>query len=134
MWGSWFRMTNVFFPGGDIGFREAAAGETSRIGPIQTQHAAANYDDASLVTVLWFGTFVVAVFVIATVLTDQVALESVVFDVASALSAVGLTTGITDVTMPATAKLMLVVTMWVRRLEVFPAVVLLHGLVGVDKS
>lgn len=123
-------MTNVFFPGGDIGYREAAASESSYIGSIQTQHAATNYDDTSFITFLWFGSFAIGVLTLVVVLPDSVPLARIVFDVASAVSAVGLTAGPTDVAMPTTAKLTLVFVMWVGRLEVFPVLVLLRGLLG----
>ncbi|WP_435176954.1 TrkH family potassium uptake protein [Halorussus sp. AFM4] len=132
--GTWHRVTNVFFPGGDIGYRDAAASESSFIGSVSTRHAASNYDDASFVTVLWFGAFVSGVLVLTVVMPDSIALAHVVFDVASAVSAVGLTTGITDAGMPTAAKLTLVVVMWAGRLEVFPVLVLLRSLFGVDEE
>ena len=126
--GTWHRVTNVFFPGGDTGYRDAAASESSYIGSINTRHAASNYDDASFVTVLWLGTFVFGVLALAVVMPDSVALARIVFDVASAVSAVGLTTGITGAGMPTAAKLTLVAVMWAGRLEVFPVLVLLRSL------
>ncbi|UPW01486.1 TrkH family potassium uptake protein [Halorussus gelatinilyticus] len=130
--GTWHRVTNVFFPGGDTGYRDAAASESSYIGSIVTRHATTNYDDASFVTVLWFGTFVFGVLALAILMPDSVPFVRIVFDVASAVSAVGLSTGITDAGMPGSAKLTLVVVMWAGRLEVFPVLVLLRSLLVAD--
>ncbi|NHN60364.1 MULTISPECIES: TrkH family potassium uptake protein [Halorussus] len=130
--GTWHRVTNVFFPGGDTAYRDAAASESSYIGSISTRHAASNYDDASFVAFLWFGTFVFGVLALTVVMPDSTPLAHVIFDVASAVSAVGLTTGITGAGMPTAAKLTLVAVMWAGRLEVFPVLVLLRSLVGFD--
>lgn len=128
--GTWHRVTNVFFPGGDTGYRDSAAAESSHIGSIQTRHAVTNYDDTSFVTFLWFAVFGVGVLVLVAVLPDSVPLVRIVFDVASAVSAVGLTTGVTGVTMPTAAKLTLAFVMWAGRLEVFPILVLFRMVVG----
>lgn len=132
--GTWHRVTNVFFPGGDIGYRDAAASESSFIGSVSTNHAASNYDDASFITVLWVGTFVFGVLALTVIMPDSTTLAHVVFDVASAASAVGLTTGITGAGMPTAGKLTLVAVMWAGRLEVFPVLVLLRSLFGVDEQ
>ncbi|CCQ33269.1 TRK potassium uptake system protein [Halorhabdus tiamatea SARL4B] len=55
-------------------------------------------------------------------------LEYVIFDVMSAQSNVGLDSGTTGPTMPATANRMLIVNMWVGRLEIIPIAVLLGAI------
>jgi trk system potassium uptake protein TrkH len=47
------------------------------------------------------------------------------FECASALGSVGLSTGITEAQMPAAAKLCLTMLMWLGRLEIISAVMLL---------
>ena len=59
------------------------------------------------------------------VLSPEHPLEYVIFDVMSAQSNVGLDSGITGPTMPDSAKAMLIINMWVGRLEIIPTAVLL---------
>ncbi len=63
--------------------------------------------------------------VLLRVLSPAHPLEYVIFDVMSAQSNVGLSSGITGPTMPATAKAMLILNMWVGRLEIIPIAVLI---------
>jgi trk system potassium uptake protein TrkH len=67
----------------------------------------------------------IGVAVLLRVLSPAHPLEYVIFDVMSAQSNVGLDSGITGPTMPDTAKAMLIINMWVGRLEIIPIAVLL---------
>ncbi|WP_248516955.1 TrkH family potassium uptake protein [Salinarchaeum laminariae] len=86
------------------------------------------YTEATVVLVLWLGALVVGVAVLLRVLSPAHPLEYVLFEVMSAQSNVGLSAGITGPTMPETAKAMLIVNMWVGRLEIIPIAVLLGAL------
>ena len=83
------------------------------------------YTEATLVFVLWIVFLVVGVAVFLAVLPESYPLEYVVFDVMSAQSNVGLDSGITGPDMPTAAKAVLVLNMWVGRLEIIPVVVLI---------
>ena len=56
-------------------------------------------------------------------------LTDLIFDIVSALSSSGITTGYVNPTMPLLSKWVFIVVMWVGRLEVIPVFVLLMGLV-----
>jgi trk system potassium uptake protein TrkH len=63
--------------------------------------------------------------VLLRVLSPAHPLEYVIFDVMSAQSNVGLDSGITGPAMPDLAKAMLIINMWVGRLEIIPIAVLI---------
>lgn len=83
------------------------------------------YTEATVVFVLWVAFLIVGVAVLLRVLSPAHPLEYVIFDVMSAQSNVGLDSGITGPDMPETAKGMLILNMWVGRLEIIPVAVLL---------
>lgn len=83
------------------------------------------YTEAAVVFVLWVAFLIVGVTVLLWTLSPDYPLEYVIFDVMSAQSNVGLNAGITGPDMPSVAKAMLVVNMWVGRLEIIPVAVLL---------
>ena len=89
------------------------------------QQAKSEYTEATLVFVLWLMFLALGIAVLLTVLSPAHPLEYVIFDVMSAQSNVGLDSGITGPEMPATAKAMLILNMWVGRLEIIPIAVLL---------
>ncbi|MFC7071632.1 TrkH family potassium uptake protein [Halovenus rubra] len=86
------------------------------------------YTEAAVVLILWLSTLLVGVVVLLQVLSPEHPLEYVLFEVMSAQSNVGLDSGITGPTMPNLSKIMLVVNMWVGRLEIIPIAVLLSSL------
>jgi trk system potassium uptake protein TrkH len=83
------------------------------------------YIEATVVLVLWLVALAVGVVVFLAALSPEHPLEYVIFDVMSAQSNVGLDSGITGPEMPASAKGMLILNMWVGRLEIIPVAVLL---------
>ena len=83
------------------------------------------YIEATVVLVLWLVALAVGVVVFLATLSPEHPLEYVIFDVMSAQSNVGLDSGITGPEMPASAKGMLILNMWVGRLEIIPVAVLL---------
>jgi trk system potassium uptake protein TrkH len=83
------------------------------------------FTEATVVFLLWVTFLVVGVAVLLRVLSPAYPLEYVIFDVMSAQSNVGLDSGITGPGMPDTAKAMLIINMWVGRLEIIPVAVLL---------
>ncbi len=86
------------------------------------------YTEATVVLLLWLAFLVVGVGVFLAVLSPDHPLEYVVFDVMSAQSNVGLDSGITGPAMPDAAKGMLILNMWVGRLEIIPVAVLLGSI------
>ncbi|MFB6126556.1 MAG: TrkH family potassium uptake protein [Halolamina sp.] len=95
---------------------------------LSEEQAQREYTEATVVFLLWLLFILIGVAVLLRVLSPAYPLEYVIFDVMSAQSNVGLDSGITGPTMPDTAKAMLIVNMWVGRLEIIPIAVLLGSL------
>ncbi|MFB6131088.1 MAG: TrkH family potassium uptake protein [Salinigranum sp.] len=93
---------------------------------VSIAYASDNYHKASIVVFLWLLFFAAGVGALLLVLppgTHDVSVRSVMFEVASAQSNVGLSSGIGGPWMPAAAKAVLMVNMWVGRLELIPILV-----------
>jgi trk system potassium uptake protein TrkH len=116
--GTIWQIQDVFRPQSAISYLQI--GERS----LSEQQAQAEYTEATVVFILWITFLAIGVAVLLRVLSPAHPLEYVIFDVMSAQSNVGLDSGITGPTMPATAKAMLIVNMWVGRLEIIPITVL----------
>ena len=112
-------------------FRPQAAIRYLQIGDRRLSEAQAQreYTEATVVFLLWITFLVIGVAVLLRVLPPTYPLEYVIFDVMSAQSNVGLDAGVTGPSMPETAKAMLIVNMWVGRLEIIPVAVLLGAIV-----
>jgi trk system potassium uptake protein TrkH len=117
--GTIWQIQDVFRPQSAISYLQI--GERS----LSEQQAQAEYTEATVVFILWITFLAIGVAVLLRVLSPTHPLEYVIFDVMSAQSNVGLDSGITGPTMPATAKAMLIVNMWVGRLEIIPVTVLI---------
>jgi trk system potassium uptake protein TrkH len=55
-------------------------------------------------------------------------LADIIFESASAQATVGLSSDITGPAMPAVAEIVLIIQMWIGRLEIFPVLILIHAL------
>ncbi|WP_336328704.1 TrkH family potassium uptake protein [Halovenus sp. HT40] len=86
------------------------------------------YTEATVVFILWLMFLAIGVAFLLRVLPSATPLEYVIFDVMSAQSNVGLSAGVTGPTMPKPAKVMLIINMWVGRLEIIPIAVLLGAI------
>ena len=95
---------------------------------LSEEQAQREYTEATVVFVLWITFLAIGVAVLLRVLSPAHPLEYVIFDVMSAQSNVGLDSGITGSDMPDTAKAMLIVNMWVGRLEIIPVAVLVGSI------
>lgn len=77
----------------------------------------------------------VLILLAATVLTaylmrPEFTLADAIFEAASAQGTVGLSSGITDPTMPVGIELAFIFQMWIGRLEIFPIIILLRALIS----
>ena len=117
--GTAWQVRDVFQP--DSAIRYLQLGERK----LNEEQAQREYTEATVVFVLWLAFLALGVAVLLRVLSPAHPLEYVIFDVMSAQSNVGLDSGITGPTMPDTAKAMLILNMWVGRLEIIPVAVLL---------
>ncbi|GAB7014600.1 TrkH family potassium uptake protein [Halolamina salina] len=111
-------------------FRPSTAVQYLQIGErrLDEDQAQREYTEATVVFILWIAFLAIGVAVLLRVLSPAHPLEYVIFDVMSAQSNVGLDSGITGPTMPDTAKAMLIINMWVGRLEIIPVAVLLGSI------
>ncbi len=117
--GTVWQVQDVFHPRSAI--RYLRIGERR----LSEEQAQREYTEATVVFLLWIAFLAVGVAVLLRVLSPAYPLEYVIFDVMSAQSNVGLDSGITGPAMPDAAKAMLIVNMWVGRLEIIPVAVLL---------
>ncbi|QSG15632.1 TrkH family potassium uptake protein [Halapricum desulfuricans] len=120
--GTVWQIQEVFHPSSAIRYLEI---DGRRLDEEQAQR---EYTEATVVFVLWLTFLAIGVTVLLRVLSPAHPLEYVIFDVMSAQSNVGLDSGITGPTMPAPAKGMLIINMWVGRLEIIPVAVLAGSL------
>ena len=74
--------------------------------------------------VLVLGTWWIGALVLMWTLPSGVPAGHALFETASAVGGVGLTTGITDASLPAASKLVLTALMWLGRLEIVPVLIL----------
>jgi trk system potassium uptake protein TrkH len=91
-------------------------------------HAVRMLEAAAIMAVLWLMTIFAGTLLLLHAAGPEVALDHVVLEATSALSNVGLTTGITGPELHWTGKLGLIVMMWMGRLEIVPVLVLLTAL------
>ena len=85
--------------------------------------------EASLIIFLWLLFLVAGICVLSSVVGSQFQLGEVMFEVASAQGNVGLSTGITNAGMSYIGKVMLILNMWIGRLEIIPVLMLFRVLV-----
>jgi trk system potassium uptake protein TrkH len=119
--GTLWQIRGVFVPQSAV--RYLQMGER-RLSEAQFQR---EYTEAAVVLILWLTFIAVGVVVLLQVLSPDHPLEYVLFEVMSAQSNVGLDSGITGPTMPDASKAMLILNMWVGRLEIIPVAVLLSS-------
>lgn len=87
--------------------------------------ASRRVDAAAVLAILWFSVSTVGVFILQYLKLPTYNLIDVIFEVASAASGVGLSTGITHPDLPWLGKLTLIALMWIGRLEIISALLLL---------
>lgn len=85
--------------------------------------------EANLIVILWIIFLLVGVGVLTLAGTPGYTLNEVIFEIVSAQSNVGLSTGITGAGMPWGGKIMLILNMWIGRLEIIPVLMLFRALI-----
>ncbi|WP_247731315.1 TrkH family potassium uptake protein [Halovivax limisalsi] len=91
---------------------------------LSENQAQREYTEATVVFILWIAGLAIGVAVLLRTLSSAYPLEYVIFDVMSAQSNVGLSAGITGPDLPDTGKAVLILNMWIGRLEIIPIAVL----------
>ncbi|MBN2599933.1 MAG: TrkH family potassium uptake protein [Candidatus Thermoplasmatota archaeon] len=90
-------------------------------------------NEAAIVSFIWLLMLIFGFFVIAYFYPNQT-VGNVFFEVCSAQGNVGLSVGLTNMSMNPLAKIMLIFNMWIGRLEIIPVIVLLRSLIGIKRN
>jgi trk system potassium uptake protein TrkH len=89
---------------------------------------------AGILATLWAVLFWGGVLVLLHVVPERFTLSDVIFEIASAQGNVGLSIGITHPDLPWVGKLVLILEMWMGRLEILPVLILFAPLFGSRKK
>lgn len=81
-------------------------------------------ESASVLALLWIGVLLIGIFVLYQGVLPIYSLSDVILEAASALGSVGLSVGITHPEMAKIGKFILIVFMWMGRLEIIPVLLL----------
>ncbi|MBO0350132.1 TrkH family potassium uptake protein [Phormidium pseudopriestleyi FRX01] len=91
-------------------------------------------EKAAILAVLWMSWLGVGVIVLNHLVPEGYQLSDTIFEAASALSGVGLSTGISHPDLQWGGKLVLILLMWMGRLEIIPVMLLLGSLISGIKA
>ena len=92
---------------------------------IAESEASHRIEAAAVLAMLWLSIATVGVFILQSLTLPTYGLTDAIFEVASAMSGVGLSTGITHPDLPWIGKLTIICLMWIGRLEIISALLLL---------
>ena len=92
---------------------------------IKESEANRRVEAAAVLAILWLSVVVMGIFILQYLKLPTYDLIDVIFEVASATSGVGISTGITHPDLPWLGKLTLICLMWIGRLEIIPVLLLL---------
>lgn len=101
--------------------------------PLSKEDAMDLINEAAIISFMWILLLSAGVIIIGFIYPNET-LGSVIFEVCSAQGNVGLTAGITSISMDPYAKTMLIINMWIGRLEIIPIIVLIRSLFGIRKN
>jgi trk system potassium uptake protein len=90
-------------------------------------------NEAAIISFMWVLLLFIGVLIIANFFPEQT-LGNVIFEVCSAQGNVGLSVGITSSSMEPLAKVMLIINMWIGRLEIIPIIVLVKSIFGLKRN
>jgi trk system potassium uptake protein TrkH len=83
-------------------------------------------ETAAILAVTWITLLMLGVFILLGLVSSSYTLSDVLFEVASALGSVGLSTGITHPDLAWEGKLTIILLMWMGRLEILPVLLLIY--------
>jgi len=89
-------------------------------------------NEAAIISFMWVILLVAGILITLTV--ENNSLSNTVFEVCSAQGNVGLTSGITSINMEPISKIMLIINMWIGRLEIIPIIVLIKSMFGLKRN
>ena len=89
-------------------------------------------NEAAIISFMWVILLIIGIIIILHSTGNT--LSNTVFEVCSAQGNVGLSTGITSINMPPISKVMLIINMWIGRLEIIPIIVLIKSMFGIRRN
>ncbi|WP_323173853.1 TrkH family potassium uptake protein [Natrialba sp. PRR66] len=119
--GTLWQIQSVFVPASAV--RQLELGDRT----LDEEQIHREFTEAAIVLILWLAVLALGIAVFLWALAPDYPLEYIIFEVMSAQSTVGLDAGITGPEMPTVPKTMLILNMWVGRLEIIPVAVLLSA-------
>ena len=90
-------------------------------------------NEAAIISFMWIILLSAGVIIIGYIYPNAT-LGTIIFEVCSAQGNVGLSAGITSISMDPYAKTMLIFNMWIGRLEIIPIIVLIKSFFGIRKN
>jgi len=101
--------------------------------PLSKENAMDLINEAAIISFIWVIILSASIMLLSSIYSSH-SLGKVIFEVCSAQGNVGLTAGITSMSMNTMAKSMLIINMWVGRLEIIPIIVLIRSLFGIRRN
>lgn len=93
--------------------------------PLKPTQASSQIEDATALAFLWMLVIFVSIFGLMRVVPAEYSISDVFFETASALGAAGISVGITGPSLHWFGKTLIILLMWMGRLEIFPVLLLL---------
>ena len=101
--------------------------------PLSREDAMDLINEAAIISFMWIILLSAGVIIIGYIYPNAT-LGTIIFEVCSAQGNVGLSAGITSISMDPYAKTMLIFNMWIGRLEIIPIIVLIKSFFGIRKN
>jgi len=89
-------------------------------------------NEAAIISFMWVILLVIGVIIVLH--SSGNTLSNTFFEVCSAQGNVGLSTGVTNINMSPLSKVMLIINMWIGRLEIIPIIVLIKSMFGIKRN